>query len=176
MGDELLDTNDIKTLIREQGREQKEAIKDLCVEIRGMATAITKYIGVRQTNGNGQNNWQLLMAVAAIMFGLMTPLYMSMSTVSEAVKAVDARTKENRIYFDSYIKDREDAINIKLLREMTLANDVQNTAMENIRRDLDRLARWQETRDETYPPKWLTDRVDKLEIANINSKEREITK
>lgn len=89
----------LKELIKDQAsRTEKNiersmaSIQTLGEEIRDLTHAISKGLG-RTKSENGSGNWQMLFGVAAIMFGLMTPLYMSVHSVSTEVQEMDTQMR-----------------------------------------------------------------------------------
>lgn len=80
------DTQVILSAMKEQGQRHEKAFGDLASEIRDMSAAIVK--GFAQSRGvtpTGVNGKGLLFGVAAIVFGLMAPMYIMVKSVSDAV-------------------------------------------------------------------------------------------
>jgi hypothetical protein len=82
-GERILET------IKESGDRTETAIESLAREIRDLAKAITKQRVPESTNNKGTNNkgmmWGILVGVAGIGFGLMTPVYTMMASMSDNV-------------------------------------------------------------------------------------------
>ena len=82
------------------------AISGVSDDVRGLATAISKGFasgGRRDTNGS---SWQLLFAVGALIFGLMTPMYIMVASVGGDVGSLDSRMLQDDT---REIKDKQQA-------------------------------------------------------------------
>lgn len=134
--------------VEQHSRDQLGAINGLAKEIRGMASAIGERTpGPSQRNGNGI--WPILLCVGALMFGLMTPMYIAVGhsntaltehktmgahpTAGAALAAVNEKLKEVETQFSNIDertlrieltgKERLAATDQNLQREMRIADD-----------------------------------------------------
>jgi hypothetical protein len=95
-----------------QGERTLGAIESLGVEIRALAQAMVKGFardGVQQSNGT-QAFWPVLIGVAGIMFGLLTPVYLTVDTQSGTMAALAMAMRKD----DD--RERTDAAELAALR------------------------------------------------------------
>ncbi len=89
----------------EKGYERTEgAVSDLSIEIRALSTAIAKGFSNRP-GGSSTQPLILLAAMAAILFGLMTPVHSRLDAQGESVSLIDSKMDADTERERGYVKE-----------------------------------------------------------------------
>ena len=118
-----------------QGDRTLGAIESLGNEIRSLAQGIVKGFanmqGVNTNHSNG-NSWQLLVAVASIMFGLLTPVYFMVQAQGDSITAINGSMR------DDNKRERTDAAAIAKLSESMREVETQFKSVRDIMDERDK--------------------------------------